>query len=90
MSSPISYWRQSKQQQPLLGQSGKLISFTKVGDNWIGVVKLKDNKITAPLIFNTKNPKIGDRVIAVLRILKKENSYDLIEYGIKFQFKKEI
>lgn len=89
-NSAISYWRQTKDQIPLLEKEGEIISFTKVENNWIGIIKLIDKRITAPLVFNTKKPEIGDKVRAVLRILAKPNSEDLIEYGIKFQFIKEI
>ena len=90
MSSPISYWRQSQSQVPLLGKQGQLLSFTTVNNHLVGVIKLRNKTITAPLIFNTKAPQIGDLVIAVLRILKKESSQSLIEYGLKFQLKSEI
>jgi uncharacterized OB-fold protein len=92
-TSPITYWRESQKQKSLLGKKGKLLSFTKnqATNSWIGIVKLTGGKkITAPLIFNTKKPQINDSVVAVVRILKKPNSEDLIEYGIKFQFQSEL
>ena len=84
---PAIYWRNQKKQRQLLGKVGVIISLTKLSGSlrWSALIQLDKSKITGAVISNFQAPKIGDQVVAVLRIIEKEGSKGLIKYGIKFQ-----
>ena len=89
---PALYWRKSKQQYDLLGKQGIIVSVTRNQANkqWIGIINLGSKKITTPIVATLSEPKIGDQVVGVVRILSSVGSKDLIPYGIKFQLAQEL
>ncbi|NMC35860.1 hypothetical protein GYA49_02330 [Candidatus Beckwithbacteria bacterium] len=89
---PALYWRKAKQQHELLGKKGIIMSIThnQANKQWIGIVDLGSKKITAPIAATLLEPKIGDQVVGVVRILSSVGPKDLIPYGIKFQLAQEL
>jgi len=95
MTSPVAYWRNKKDAFLFLNKIGELVSFTKINNPpknfgkhayWVGIVDFGNGeKKTGQLIAEGKTPKIGAKVIGVVRKTRKANSEDVINYGVKFK-----
>ncbi len=95
MKNPILNWRQQKQKYQLLGKQGRIVSFTKITNPPQGFGLLpyhvaivdfgKQGKQTGQLVLEGKIPVRGGRVRAVLRIIGRQDSKELINYGVKFK-----
>ena len=96
MNSPIKIWRREKEIRQNLGQTGKILSWTKIlvtgqkhhsfAPYLVVLVELKNGqKIFGQLVDNRlKDLKIGLEVKSVLRKMYKPNNHEIISYGIKF------
>lgn len=94
INNPIINWRNQQNRYQNLGKTGTIISFTKVYQPprnfgklpyYIGVIELKNKRVTAQLVIENKLPKIGDKVKAVLRIIGQPSKEGIINYGVKFK-----
>lgn len=97
MLSPVKIWRNQNKVKQLLGQKGKILTFTKVyvppsgfesqAPYVVVVVRLANGKkYTAQLIdWSEEELKIGQMVISVLRKTKDPGMEGVIPYGIKFK-----
>jgi len=96
MSSPVKIWREAKNRYQYLDKTGKIVSLTKIQTPvtgfsawvpyWVAVIELENGKmITAQLILGAKRPQVGQRVVGVLRRLKKPEPEAVVEYGVKWK-----
>lgn len=95
MQSPVKIWRNQKKITNLLGESGKIISWTIIrtppaqfmdqAPYGVVLVELEDGmRLTAQLVdWQPKQLKIGQRVTTVVRRVTQPNSDGVIPYGIK-------
>jgi hypothetical protein len=95
-NSPVKIWRNQKYIRDLLGQTGRIVSYTivRVPPNGFAsqapypvvLVSLKNNRVTAQLVdYDVKQLKIGQKVQAVLRKTKCIGKEGVIPYGVKFK-----
>jgi len=94
--SPVKVWRHQKQIASLLGQEGKVVSWTLIEVPPAGyeseapypvvIVKLdKGGRMTGQLVdWEEKNLKIGQKVKVVYRRIRKPDEEGVIPYGAKF------
>lgn len=97
MANPIRSWRSQKITKKLLGQKGKIISWTKIFiaapankvqvPYAVALVELENGEKAYGQIVNygENDLAIGKKVQSILRILHKEDDEGIIEYGLKFQ-----
>ncbi|MFH0863767.1 MAG: OB-fold domain-containing protein [Candidatus Gottesmanbacteria bacterium] len=97
MISPVKIWRHQKKVASLLGNKGKIISWTLIRVPPAGyeqeapypvvLVELKDKKrfIGQLVDWQEKNLKLGQPVVVVYRRIRKPDSESVIPYGIKFK-----
>jgi len=97
MISPIKVWRRQKEIRKLLGQRGKVLTWTQIyvaGPNFkqyapypVVLVKLDDGqKVFGQLVdYENKDLKINAKVVSVLRKVRETDHDDVIAYGIKFK-----
>ena len=87
MNSAIKNWRDSKNLSERIGLKGKIISYTQIFGNYpyyVAFIKLNNGIFsTLSMVSESKNIKIGDKVVCVLRKIKDPAKEELIEYGIK-------
>lgn len=99
MISPVKIWRRQKKIRKILGQEGKIISWTKIyvagkefrkqAPYFVVLVELNNKqKVVGQLVdFFDKEAKIGMKVVAVLRKTREVKEEDIIPYGVKFIIK---
>lgn len=95
MTNPIQTWRKQKEIRPLLGKQGKVITWTKIFVSApefkeqtpynVALVQLENGEKVYGQIVDTQEVNIGQTVESVLRIVKKGDNEDIIEYGLKFK-----
>ncbi len=97
MISPVKIWRHQKKVVSLIGQKGKIISWTLVRIPPAGyeqeapypvvLVELATKeKLLAQLVdWQEKDLVKGKKVTAVYRRIRKPDSEGVIHYGIKFK-----
>lgn len=51
---------------------------------WVGIVAFGKKKVVGQILAE-KDPKIGDRVVGVIRRLCVPDETGIIEYGVKFK-----
>ncbi len=95
--SPVKLWRRQDEVAKLIGQTGKIISFTlirvpakgfeKLAPYPVVIVELSNGKkITGQLTdWDITDLKKGKKVVSVLRRLTPQNSESVISYVIKFK-----
>jgi|GEM_PF-6113491 uncharacterized OB-fold protein len=96
MSTVVEKWRKSSKLNISLGLKGTIVSITKVNSssdslvcpNQFYVVLAKmENKtnLLLQLVSESTNPRIGDKVVIVLRRVRVPSKTEIIEYGYKFK-----
>lgn len=96
MNSTIANWRESKKLYSLLGYIGTIISLTRINSSdsslksptqfFVALAKMENNiNLLLPLVSESENPKIGDKIIIVLRRVKTPTKTGIIEYGLKLK-----
>ena len=97
MISPVKIWRHQKKINTVLGQEGKIVSFTVVrvaplefkqqAPYPVVIVRTKEGKkLVGQLVdWEKKHLKIGQKVKAVYRKIKEPTPEGVIPYGIKFK-----
>lgn len=95
MQSPVKIWRNQKKIQSLLGNTGKIVSWTIVRVPPAGfsdqapypvvIVKLDNSStITAQLVdYSEKHLVFGQKVVTIIRRVIQPNTEGIIPYGIK-------
>ncbi len=95
MSSPVTVWRHHKNIKNYLGQTGKIIVWTKVyiapagfeheAPYPVAIVQFKDGmRMPLQLVeYAEKHLKPNQKIITVVRKLGKVKLDEVIEYGIK-------
>mgnify|MGYP006357420669 FL=1 len=96
ITTPVKLWRRGKDVSLIIGQEGKILSFTviRVAAQGFGkespypvvIVKMDNGKkLTGQLVdWTEKDLKKGTRVRAVLRKLTPDHTENIIAYVIKF------
>lgn len=96
MISPVKVWRRQKHITQLLGQKGKVVSWTIIRTPPVGfkhsapyaiVIAETDRKkrILAQYVGNLENLKKGLLVTATVRKLRDNDPEDVIPYGLAFE-----
>ena len=97
MISPVKVWRRQKEVRKLLGKTGVVISWTKIYAPGVGfqkfapyavvLIELTDGeKAIGQLVdYQDGEPKIGNRVMAVLRKIREGSQDGVIAYGVKYK-----
>ncbi len=97
MVSPVKIWRRQKEIRKLLGQKGKVLTWTKVfvaGPDFkryapypVVLVEFEPGRRAFGQLvdYEEKDLKIGASVVAVLRKVRETDKEDVIAYGIKFK-----
>ncbi len=95
MTNPIKSWRKQKQVRPLLGKQGTIVTWTKIYVSapefkeqtpyFSALIELENGEKVYGQIVDAQEVKIGQQVESVLRIIRKGNDEDIIEYGMKFK-----
>lgn len=96
MNSAIENFRESKKLYNLIGLMGTIISLTRINSSsesfikpnqfFVALAKMENNiNLMLPLISNSENPKIKDKVTIVLRRVKSPTKSEIVEYGLKFR-----
>lgn len=95
MSSPVTVWRHHKNIKNYLGQTGKVIVWTKVfiapagfeheAPYFVAIVEFKDGARMPLQIadFEGEDLKPNQKIVTVVRKLGKVKLDEVIEYGIK-------
>jgi len=95
MLSPVKIWRNQKQITNQMGKEGVIVSWTIIrvppGDFSdqapypVAVVKLDDGRIITTQIVDTVDSSLstGQRVVTVIRRIRKPSDDGVIPYGIK-------
>ncbi len=95
MTSPVKIWRNQKNIARLIGQKGKIVSWTIIrippeGFSYqapypVALVRLEDGeKVLSQMVdYRENNLKIGQKVITVLRRTRESKEDEVIPYGIK-------
>lgn len=93
-TNPIADWRQNKTKYTLLGKKGTLLSCTRVVNPpagqgthpfWVGVARFGKTRVTAPLIIEGQEPRIGSGVIGVVRRFGEAGPEEHLTYGVKLK-----
>ena len=94
MSSPIANWR-NKEKYRYLGRTGRIISFTRVNNPpkgfgklpyYIGIIEFNHSqRKSGQLVLEGKKPKIGVKVMGIIRRIGIPDKEGIINYGIKFK-----
>lgn len=95
MLSPVKLWRNQKKIRELLGQEGKIVSYTTIRIPPAGfedqapyvviLVDLGDKQQIGQLVdTDDRTVKIGQKVRAILRRVRKPTDDGVIAYGIKW------
>ena len=97
MKSAVTIWRKQKKDKLLLGQQGKIVTWTTINippPKFMGLtpysvvlVELENKqKVYGQLVnFEENELKIGQKVMSILRRSGKVGAEDVIEYGVKFK-----
>ena len=97
MLSPVKIWRRQKIIRKILGQKGKIISWTKIfvsgtdfkkfAPYFIVLVELENKeRVIGQLVdFEGERLTFSSPVKAILRKVKETKEEDIIPYGIKFK-----
>lgn len=97
MISPVKIWRRQKEIRKIIGNKGRIYSFTIIyapakdfkGNAPYPVALIKfDNKekaIGQLVDYKKTDLKIGQRVVAVLRKIREPEKEEIITYGVKFK-----
>ncbi len=93
MKSAVAIWRNQKTNYRNLGQTGAVISKTRiieapsgfVGSYWVVMVKLAKNHRVVGQWADEVEPKIGMKAIGVLRRVGEAEPGGVIEYGVKWK-----
>lgn len=95
MISPVKIWRRQKETRNLIGQQGKIISWTKVfissscfkkfAPYYVVLVKLDNSSRAVGQLVGDQEPKINDRVEGIIRKVREGTKDGVIAYGIKFK-----
>ena len=95
MSSPVTVWRHHKNIKNYLGQTGKIVVWTKVyiapagfeheAPYPVAIIEFKDStRIPLQVVeYEEKHLKPNQKIITVVRKLGKVKLDEVIEYGIK-------
>lgn len=98
MISPVKIWRRQKEIRKVLGKRGKIITWTKIftaGSDFkkyapyiVVLVELENKEKVYGQIVDTngEDPKIGGKVISVLRKVRPTTNEGVIAYGVKFKY----
>lgn len=96
MTNPIQVWREAKNRYQYLGKTGKIAAFTRIQTPVQGfetclpyfaaVIKLSGGRqITGQLVKEASEPKVGRRVVGILRRLRQAGGNEVMEYGVKWK-----
>lgn len=87
MSSTVEIWREREARYRYWGRKGRIVSWTKIaaGGYWVVMVEIGKERTVGQLV-ESRGPEIGDRVIGVMRRLRRERENGVIEYGVKFKY----
>ena len=93
MRSAAKIWRGKEKRLKNLGKTGKVVSWTKILESpegfedkpyYVVMVEVKDKKAVGQMVEG-REPKVGDKVVGVLRRLGEAKRDEVIEYGVKWK-----
>lgn len=97
MISPVKLWRRQKKIREYLGRTGQILTWTKIyvaascfkhqSPYLVVLVKFENGeRAVGQLVdYHEKDLKIGEKVISVLRRVRKSGKEEVIPYGLKFK-----
>ncbi|MDZ7586255.1 MAG: hypothetical protein U0946_00750 [Patescibacteria group bacterium] len=93
MKSAIQIWRRQKTNYQNLGKTGLVVSKTRIieapsgfiGPYWVVLVQIEKNKRAIGQWVDEAEPKIGMKVVGVLRRIGETEPAEVIEYGVKWK-----
>lgn len=93
MKSAIQVWRRQKTNYQNLGKTGVVVSKTRIieapmgfsGQYWVVMVELGENTRAVGQWASEAEPKIGMKVVGVLRRIGEEGQAEVVEYGVKWK-----
>lgn len=93
MKSAIQIWRRQKTNYQNLGKVGAVVSKTRIieapsgfiGPYWVVLIQLEKNKRVVGQWVDEAEPKIGMKVVGVLRRVGETDPAGVIEYGVKWK-----
>ena len=93
MKSAIKVWRHQSNNYRFLGQTGKVISKTRIieaplgfkGPYWVVLVAIDKKTRLVGQWSDIGEPKIGMKVTGVLRRIGETGKAEAIEYGVKWK-----
>lgn len=94
MNSPVTNWRQTKNIHSKIGKTGTIISWTRVfvapsgfetdTPYFAGIVEFaREERSTMQFVGFEDEPRIGQKVITVVRRIGRVKSNEVVQYGIK-------
>lgn len=92
MKSAVVVWRHQKTNYQNLGAVGRVVSKTRIieapsgfsGPYWVVLVQLKNQRVVGQWVDELE-PKIGMKVMGVLRRIGEVGPAEVIEYGVKWR-----
>lgn len=95
MISPVKIWRRQKEIRSLIGQRGKVFSWTKIfissscfkkfAPYYVVLVKLANGNQAVGQLVGNQEPKMNDKVEGIIRKVREGTKDGVIAYGIKFR-----
>ncbi|OGK55753.1 hypothetical protein A3J15_03720 [Candidatus Roizmanbacteria bacterium RIFCSPLOWO2_02_FULL_38_10] len=97
MLSPVKIWRRQSHIRDNLGKTGKILTWTKIyiaakpfkknAPYFVAMVELVGGRrLYGQLVdFTDQEPKIGMKVMTILRKVRQPSDEGVISYGIKFK-----
>lgn len=94
--NPVKSWRNQKKIKSLLGQVGKIVSYSLIHVPPAGfeaqapypvvLVDLGNKRLLGQLVdYKNEELKIGQKVRSIIRRIKEPDDEGVIPYGIKFK-----
>jgi uncharacterized OB-fold protein len=93
MKSAVSVWRRLKTNYQNLGRVGVVVSKTRIieapkgfaGPYWVVLVDLGNSQRVVGQWADSNEPKIGMKVVGIIRREGEPAAAEVIEYGVKWK-----
>ncbi len=95
MLSPVKIWRRQKEIRNIIGKQGRILSWTKIyvstcdfkkyAPYFVIIVEFNKGDRAVGQLVDFQEPKINDKVEAIVRKVREASMDGVIAYGIKFK-----